>query len=472
MTARILFCNNASTTLAGAINNTATSLQLATGSGALFATPINGSYIGGNYTCMTLNDAATGLLFEILHVTAVVGDTLTVVRGQEGTTAISWLAGDKAANFWTAGSAATMSQPIDVQQQAGNYTVDTSGAANTITAALTPAPASYALMLGAPIRVKLANTNTSTTVVLNVNTLGNLAVVNADGSLPVVGSLVADAVVEFTYDGTNAQLTAGGFGSAARKNTGYTVVDPGTGALEVASPFVGGASPITGNTRTFVATDRGLVVRRSNSGSAMTDTLPGSTAGVLVAGWWTTVINSDATASITIQIGTGSGVEIDGASSITLAAAGSINIVSDGANYWSERGAAALTGVAYLAVAQSWTAAQTFTQVVETVGTTTFSSGTLTLNLATGTVFNPTLTAHVTTLAFTGIPTSGLVAGITLQLTQGGSGGYTVTWPGSVTAGVSGLPVLSGTAGLTDTLTLFTTNGGTKWTLVLSVKGG
>ena len=48
MTARILFCNNASTTLAGAINNTATSLQLATGSGALFATPINGSYIGGN----------------------------------------------------------------------------------------------------------------------------------------------------------------------------------------------------------------------------------------------------------------------------------------------------------------------------------------------------------------------------------------------------------------------------------------
>ena len=320
--------------------------------------------------------------------------------------------------------------------------------------------------------VKLANTNTSTTVVLNVNTLGNLAVVNADGSLPVVGSLVADAVVEFTYDGTNAQLTAGGFGSAARKNTGYTVVDPGTGALEVASPFVGGASPITGNTRTFVATDRGLVVRRSNSGSAMTDTLPGSTAGVLVAGWWTTVINSGATASITIQIGTGSGVEIDGASSITLAAAGSINIVSDGANYWSERGAAALTGVAYLAVAQSWTAAQTFTQVVETVGTTTFSSGTLTLNLATGTVFNPTLTANVTTLAFTGIPTSGLVAGITLQLTQGGSGGYTVTWPGSVTAGVSGLPVLSGTAGLTDTLTLFTTNGGTKWTLVLSVKGG
>lgn len=119
-----------------------------------------------------------------------------------------------------------------------------------------------------------------------------------------------------------------------------------------------------------------------------------------------------------------------------------------------------------------YTAAQTFTQIIETVGTTTFSGGTLTLNLASGTVFNPTLTANVTSLVFSGVPVAGLVAAITLQLTWGGSGGYSFTWPAAVNPGINGMPVLSGTAGLTDTLTLFTTNGGAKWTLLLAVKGG
>lgn len=209
MTGRILFCNNASTTLAGAISNTATSLQVATGAGALFATPINGTYTGGNYLCLTLNDAATGQLFEVMHVTAVVGDTLTVERAQEGTTALSWLAGDKAANFWTSGSASAMAQAVDVQDQAGNYAADSSGAANTITVTLNPVPVSYTALLGAPIRVKLANTNTSTSVVLNVNTLGNLTVKLPNGGAPAIGSLVAGSIVTFAYDGTNAQVTSG-----------------------------------------------------------------------------------------------------------------------------------------------------------------------------------------------------------------------------------------------------------------------
>ena len=209
MTGRLLFCNNASTTLAGAISNTATSLQVATGAGALFATPINGTYTGGNYLCLTLNDAATGQLFEVMHVTAVVGDTLTVVRAQEGTTALSWLAGDKVANFWTSGSASTMAQAIDVQEQAGNYAADSSGAANTITVTLDPVPASYTALLGAPIRVKLANTNTSTSVVLNANALGNLTVKTPNGGAPAIGSLVAGSIVTFAYDGTNAQVTSG-----------------------------------------------------------------------------------------------------------------------------------------------------------------------------------------------------------------------------------------------------------------------
>ncbi len=95
----ILFANNATSTLAGSISNVATTILLAPGSGALFPSPS-----GGNYFKLTLSDAATGLLKEIVHCTARSVDTLTVVRAQEGTTALAWTAGDIAANLLTAGT--------------------------------------------------------------------------------------------------------------------------------------------------------------------------------------------------------------------------------------------------------------------------------------------------------------------------------------------------------------------------------
>ena len=102
---KILFANNAQTTLAGGISNVATTANLAPGSGALFPSPG-----AGQYFCLTFSDAATGLLLEIVHVTGVSGDTITMVRGQEGTTALAWLAGDHADNRLTATTAAAFAQ--------------------------------------------------------------------------------------------------------------------------------------------------------------------------------------------------------------------------------------------------------------------------------------------------------------------------------------------------------------------------
>src|SRR6266403_212504 len=96
----ILFYNNAISTLAGAITNMATTANLAAGSGILF-TPGPST---GQYFVMTFYDALTGLLNEIVHVTAIAGDTITIVRGQEGTTPLNWLAGDFAQNLCTAGT--------------------------------------------------------------------------------------------------------------------------------------------------------------------------------------------------------------------------------------------------------------------------------------------------------------------------------------------------------------------------------
>lgn len=99
----ILFANNAASTLAAPISSGSLSANLAAGTGALFPNPGPGEYF-----CLTFVDAATGLINEIVHVTARTADTVTIARAQEGTVALNWLAGDAADNFWTAGSATAL----------------------------------------------------------------------------------------------------------------------------------------------------------------------------------------------------------------------------------------------------------------------------------------------------------------------------------------------------------------------------
>lgn len=84
----VLFTNNASSTLASAISNVQTSLTLATGTGALFP-----SISGSDYFYATIVNSSN--LIEIVRVTARSGDVLTVLRGQEGTSARAYNAGDK-----------------------------------------------------------------------------------------------------------------------------------------------------------------------------------------------------------------------------------------------------------------------------------------------------------------------------------------------------------------------------------------
>ena len=100
MTTTYLFANNATTTLAAPINSSATSLTLASGTGALFP-----ALSAGQAFSITMKDTATGELTEIMYCTARTGDVCTVVRAQEGTTALSWTTGDFVSNALTAGIA-------------------------------------------------------------------------------------------------------------------------------------------------------------------------------------------------------------------------------------------------------------------------------------------------------------------------------------------------------------------------------
>ena len=78
--------NNATTTLSAAVTTTATSITVADGS--VFPT-----LSGSNYTYATLEDNSSNR--EIVKVTAISTNTLTVVRAQDNTTARAFSSGDK-----------------------------------------------------------------------------------------------------------------------------------------------------------------------------------------------------------------------------------------------------------------------------------------------------------------------------------------------------------------------------------------
>jgi hypothetical protein len=96
--------NNAQTTLAAAITTVQTNIQLAVGTGSAFPAPV-----APNFAYCTLANAAGNI--EIVKVTARAGDTLTVVRGQEGTAPFAFALGDKCENRITA---ATLANKLDV----------------------------------------------------------------------------------------------------------------------------------------------------------------------------------------------------------------------------------------------------------------------------------------------------------------------------------------------------------------------
>ena len=84
----VKFANNAVSTLASSISNSATSITVASGDGALFP-----SLTGSEYFRATLIDSSNNL--EIVKVTARSSDVLTVTRAQESTTARAFSSGDR-----------------------------------------------------------------------------------------------------------------------------------------------------------------------------------------------------------------------------------------------------------------------------------------------------------------------------------------------------------------------------------------
>ena len=255
----VLFANNAATTLAAGITSGATSITVATGQGALFP-----SITGTDFFYGTLIDSSNNI--EIVRVTARTSDTMTVVRGQEGTTARAYATGDK---FELRVTAAGMNNKLD--KDGGSMT---------------------------------GVLNTSSDINLTTNT-ASLRFRDAGGSTP---SFISQGDNNFVFYNTDAAGTNRAIWSSLSRS--------GTSSMQVAVPLdVTGLATLSSLTVSGTITTN-ATTQAINLGTVMTSgilTMGGtSTTGNMVLGrstaTQTTNIQAGATTSgnvKTINIGTG-----------------------------------------------------------------------------------------------------------------------------------------------------------------------
>jgi len=177
-----LFGNNIKTTLAAPITST-TATTCTLSSSANLPT-----LSAGQIFALTFNDAAaTGLVYEIVYCTARTGAVLTIVRGQEGTTAQTWLATDLAYCSVTAGILSSFTQDTP-----GATPLDTSATAQTKVGALT---VTGGLTSGAGVAVGGALT-TATTGAFS-------GLITASGGLTAAGQTITTGAISMPGVGVN-----------------------------------------------------------------------------------------------------------------------------------------------------------------------------------------------------------------------------------------------------------------------------
>jgi hypothetical protein len=194
------FTNNAGTTLASGINTSVTSLTVSTGSGALFPT-----LTGSAYFYCTLQQVSTNAV-EIVKVTARSTDTFTIVRAQDGTTALSFVTGDYVQLRLTAADLNNFGQ-LD--------STNTWASAQTFSAAPIITPLTGLLYGNA------SSALTAATAAQVVSVIGSTAVTNATNATNVTGTVgVANGGTGLTSTTAYGVLAGGTTTTGALQNIG------------------------------------------------------------------------------------------------------------------------------------------------------------------------------------------------------------------------------------------------------------
>lgn len=260
MTALIeLYANNASSTLASSILATDTTISIAPGTESAFPNPT----VGTQYFRLTITGAVIPLqYYEICYVTARSSGNLTVLRGQEGTTARSWGLDDLCYVTVTAGASQNFMQ--------NNFGIDT----GTVNAYVINTPQNAtAYYNGMPVTFTTLNANTNVAPTLNVNGFGATVIKTAHGSALVAGDVAANQVMQCFYNSADStwrlqtpcasnvtEFVGTQFVRSVAGKTGVVTLDVNdvSGAAPIDSPTFTGTptapTPPNGDSSTKVAT--------------------------------------------------------------------------------------------------------------------------------------------------------------------------------------------------------------------------
>lgn len=225
----VKFSNNGKTTLSSGISSTATSITVADAS-------VFPSITGSEYFYMTLEDVSGNV--EIVKVTSVSSNTLTVTRAQESSSGRAFSAGDKAENRLTAGGlndvATQADTDTDTTYSAGSgLSLSGTTFSNTApdqTVALTGSGATS--VSGTYPNFTISSTDNNTTYSVgdggltqkNFTTTLKSKLDGIEASADVTDT--ANVVAALTA-GTNVDIAADGTISSTDTNTTYSVGDGG-----------------------------------------------------------------------------------------------------------------------------------------------------------------------------------------------------------------------------------------------------
>jgi hypothetical protein len=289
------FGNNVVSALAADINATQTTIAVMPGGGALFAACLttereNSSNPLSVYAKITLMDEEE-TVYEICHLTAVTGDVLTVIRGQEATTAKGWSLNDRVANFATRGSENNFVQIA--QLQSGQYTsAIAGGTANALTVDL---PSAYFVngatdwQLKAPLIVIPAfdNTGASTIQLTLAGTVVGIFPIYKGNKSPVdAGDLLAGVPICCLLDTSktffNVINPVAAYSGTIKTVNGHGPDSAGAVAVTSQDIFSGQAIGLTADIDLNTLTTPGIYYNPSNANATPGKNYPGTNAGSLL----------------------------------------------------------------------------------------------------------------------------------------------------------------------------------------------
>jgi hypothetical protein len=205
---KIKFTNFALSQLATSLSTSDTSILVEAGHGARFP-----ALTGSDFFYVTLESAA--LVREIVKVTARAGDTLTVVRGQDGTTAVAWPAGAPVA---LRANAAALDYVMETSRQDA-----ISAAASAATATTKAGEASTSATAAA------SSATTATTQATNAATSASTATTqatNASASASAAATSASTATTQASNAATSATNAATSETNAAASAAAAALFDP------------------------------------------------------------------------------------------------------------------------------------------------------------------------------------------------------------------------------------------------------